>query len=121
MKTLARCLVLALFLTLCLSILPQTGVVSAAPQEKTVIIAGSDFQSYEAQPHNTCKQQVNDIFAQIRKDYDHADGFLFAGDYYHQYENAQSELGMDTLVNTVLDSGMGIAPETIVLAQGNHD
>lgn len=120
MRNLQRITALLLMLVTVIGLLPLLPIEAQAASNKTVLIAASDFQSYE-DAHNTCRNQMNKIFWAIKKDYSHADGFLFAGDYYHQYDNYQSELGIQTMTETVLNAGFGIEEDNIIKVQGNHD
>ena len=80
-----------------------------------VVIAGSDFQSPDG--HGQSSANVSSILTSIRQKYSSAYGFLFAGDYDYSYDS--SELGKNTLKQTVENGGFGV--QDYVFAQGNHD
>ncbi len=120
MRNFRRIVAAVLMLMLFAGIVPVSPLTAKASQNTTVLIAASDFQSY-VDTHYTCRDQMNEIFRQIRKDYSHADGFLFMGDYYHDYSNYQSEFGIQMMTQTVLNAGFGIEEEAIIKVQGNHD
>jgi len=106
---------LTLILT-CFVYTPERTVEAA--EKKTIVIAASDFQ---ADTHELSQKNMLEIFEQIKKDYDHADGFLFCGDYGLSYDANDSSKGIMTLVDTIEKSDMGIDLDNLVLLQGNHD
>lgn len=90
-------------------------------KENLFIIAGSDFQ---AKTHEASAKNVAGILKKIRshKAFD-AERVLFCGDYTVQLRNLpeDSENGISALKQTLFSAQLGIAPEEIVLVQGNHD
>ena len=95
---------------------------SAIAQEnsgnKTVVIAGSDFQAETA---NDSAKNLRLLFNSLKVNggISAADGFLFCGDYSRTTNILEDNTrGVEALVNTAAD----IVPrESIVLVQGNHD
>ena len=88
---------------------------TAAGSDPIVVIAGSDFQSPNG--HETSSANVSSILTSIKHKYSSAYGLLFAGDYDYNYNS--SVTGINTLKQTVAESGFGV--EDMVLVQGNHD
>ena len=86
---------------------------------KTVVIAGSDFQSTTAEDS---ARKVKVLLESMKKNGDifSADGFLFCGDYSRNSVNFLKDNieGVDKLKSAV--SGF-VEEENVVLAQGNHD
>jgi len=94
---------------------------ACASSEKTVLVAGSDFQ---AQTDARGAATVREILNQIKKDgYENIDGFLFCGDYTTRLNNrrGESESGISALKNALFPARLGIEPHELVLIQGNHD
>ena len=90
-------------------------------KENLFVIAGSDFQ---AKTHEASAKNVAGILKKIReyKTFD-TERILFCGDYTVQLRNLpkDSEDGISALKQTLFSAQLGIAPEELVLVQGNHD
>ena len=86
--------------------------------EKTVVVAGSDFQS--STPSDSARK-LGLLLDSVKTNsgFSSADGFLFCGDYSKTDRVLKDNIeGVKQLKNTV--SGF-VPDENIVLAQGNHD
>lgn len=100
----------------------QLGIFSIAAEEpaseKTVVIAGSDFQSSSP---DTGALLINYFLGSMERNngITSADGFLFCGDYATSTNNlADNKAGVNKLKSTL----KGFVPEeNMVFAQGNHD
>lgn len=89
----------------------------AKEQEPVIVIAGSDFQ---AETSKIGSENVVDIFSAIKEDgHDHADGFLFAGDYDVDLEDQSDCLAV--LKETVQTEYPSLDEDKMVFVQGNHD
>lgn len=110
-----------LWICIMLLLLGVASPVSAQEKsETTVVLAGSDFQNNSG--HQICQDQMLDIFSAMKEDgHSSADGFLFCGDYSVIYDSATSNLGIQTLHETIDKSSFDISRENRVLIQGNHD
>lgn len=92
-----------------------------AESEKTIVLAGSDFQG---RSDSESALQVGKILSEIRAaGYRNVSAVLFCGDYTIKLNNRpqESESGIASLKKVLLESGLGIAPDEIILVQGNHD
>lgn len=92
-----------------------------AQPEKTVILAGSDFQG-----ENDIQGAVSveKILRQIHTaGYSNIDGVLFCGDYTVKLNNrpSESESGIAVLRQTLFSAKLGIEAHELILVQGNHD
>lgn len=91
------------------------------PSNKTVVIAGSDFQNPAG--HTAGAKNITDILTQMKAaGYETADGFLFCGDYY--YSGEQNAFGEQTngqnAVRNAVSSVFGTV-KNYTWAEGNHD
>ncbi len=109
---------LALVLLVSLAALPDyAGLKACAAEETVTLIAGSDLQNSESEFANT-----QAILEQIKKDTQNADGFLACGDYDIGYLDMAGTQGkINTLSQTVIDSGVVAEDAQMVYVQGNHD
>ncbi len=111
-------LLLALVLLLSLVLQPNTvafAVSALSEGESVTIIAGSDLQNSESEFANT-----QAILKQI--DAQDADAFFACGDYDIGYlDTAGTQNKVDTLSQTVVDSGVVSPDAQMVYVQGNHD
>ena len=115
-----KLLALLLALVMMLSLLPTS--VLATGSEPTVVIAGSDFQNSSGDTAGA--QTVKNILTQMQSaGYTEADGFLFCGDYNHNYDTTATGLQghIDALDAAVSEKYSSIAPGNRVYVQGNHD
>lgn len=116
-----KLLALLLALIMILSLLPTS--VLATGSEPTVVIAGSDFQNPNGDTAGA--QVVTNILTQMQNagGYTSADGFLFCGDYNHDYDTTATGLQghIDALDAAVSEKYSSIAAENRVYVQGNHD
>lgn len=87
----------------------------ASTSGTTYVLAGSDFQASSDSAGTTI---VNGLIDKIKVDYPTMDGFLFAGDY---SVNATKSTNVAALKNTILNAGLGLTENDLVLIQGNHD
>ena len=86
--------------------------------EKTIVIAGSDFQ---ASSLDTGALLINYFLGSMERNngITSADGFLFCGDYATSTNNlADNKAGVNKLKSTLKDF---VPEENMVFAQGNHD
>ncbi len=111
-------LLLAVVLFASVAVLPDFAGFTAYAEEETVtLIAGSDLQNSESEIANT-----QAILEQIKKDTQNADGFLACGDYDIGYlDTAGTQEKINTLSQTVIDSGVMSPDAQMVYVQGNHD
>ncbi len=109
--------ILAFLLAFVLLVAALPGAVFAATEEAVTLIAASDLQNAESEFANT-----QAILEQIKKDTADADAFLACGDYDIGYLDAAGTQGkLDTLSQTVMDTGVVSADAQMVYIQGNHD
>ncbi|MBQ7923005.1 MAG: hypothetical protein IJ325_10600 [Clostridia bacterium] len=96
-------------------------VEAASDSETIYVLAGGDFQ--EAGDHANSAENVTNILAQISKNYDTMDGFLFIGDYDCETHDSATETanGITALMGAVQGSYSNLVDSNSVLVQGNHD
>lgn len=95
-------------------------IAAFAGTEKTIVIAGSDFQ---APTEEAGTKFIEETLGSIKNaGYKNADAFLFCGDYTVQINKPRaSEKGMLALKTALFSSGLGLHEENSVFIQGNHD
>ncbi|MGM9658359.1 MAG: hypothetical protein ACI3W9_05165 [Eubacteriales bacterium] len=113
------CMLLALLPT---NVFAEDLASGATGAESTVVIAGSDFQNPSGNTAGAAT--VTGILTQMRNaGYTSADGFLFCGDYYYDYDTTVSALQghIGDLDEAVSEVYSGIAANNRIYVQGNHD